>query len=273
MVINGICIVIHLMLQSQKPYTVCVISVNISDILCGLYLGIIWISNVLFEGKFILSEVKWRSGSVCFLAFSIVIYFTITSQLVLAKLTLSRLMIVINPLYTRFNNFKQIVGLAIAIYILSFLLTAVITMYLKLSEDILPTNLCLPFIDPTHSIFLVKILVWSVICSQYITSILITVSHIILIRKLKKHQEIIRQIKWSKKSKNSLLLQLLVVTFSNVICWFPANIIYIFTIFVPKYPIQLVVWMTVFVVPLNSIINPIVFISTYFWKNSKYING
>ena len=83
------------MKSSMKTYSLSVIAVNISDIICGVYLGIIWMSDVYFKEEFILNEVKWRSGPVCFLAFGIVVFFTVANQLVLAMLALTRLMVVI----------------------------------------------------------------------------------------------------------------------------------------------------------------------------------
>ena len=267
-IINGISITTHSMKYSMKAYSVCVIVINISDIICGLYLGIIWISDIFFKGEFILSESKWRSSTVCFLAFGIVVYAALTNQLVLAMLALTRLMVVINPLHTIFKNCRYVFGFAIVICFISFLSTVVTTLYLKFSEHILPTSLCLPFIDPTNSIFILKALIWSVTCGQCVTSLFITVSHIILVRRLTKDHEKLNKTKWGSKHSNIfLLLQLIVVTFSNMICWFSTNTIYIITMFVQTYPTHVVIWMTVFLLPLNSIINPIVFILTNFRKN------
>ena len=261
-VINGTSIAVHLFVRSNTAFFACVVVVDISDIFCGVYLVIIWISDVALEGDFILNEDKWRSGPICFLAFGILLYFTVVNQLVLILLALSRLMIVINPLHTAFKNIKYVFRHAIAIYILSVLLIAAPLLSLMLKTEVLPTNLCLPFTDPTSSIFTIKVLVWSFICSQCFTSIIITVFHIILFKILHKNQNKLG-IKTKKQSSHiSLLIPLIVVTFSNVICWFPANTIYIITMVSPVYPIDLVIWMTVFVVPLNSIINPFVFIST-----------
>ena len=269
-VINGTSIAVHLIVKSNTAYFACVILVNISDIFCGVYLLIIWTSDVALEGDFILNDVKWRSGPICFLAFGILLYFTVVNQLVLILLALSRLLIVINPLHTRFKNIKYAFGHAIAIYIMSSLFIAVPLLSLMLKEEVVPTNLCLPFTDPTSSIFTIKVLVWSVIFSQCFTSIVITVFHIILFKILHENQNKLG-IKTKKESSHiSLLIQLIVVTFSNVLCWFPANTIYIITMVSPVYPIDLVIWMTVFVVPLNSIINPFVFISTNLRKFLKF---
>ena len=207
---------------------------------------------------------------MCLLALSIIFYFTVTSQISLALLALTRLMVVLNPLQTTFRSYRHTFGYVVASYVLSILLTVMATLYLK--EEILPTNLCLPFIDPNNFIVTIKILVWSLICGQCVTSLVITVSHTMIIRTLNKNQEKFGRNIRSAGTNISLLIQLIVVTFSNVLCWVPANIIYIITMVSPTYPIDLVIWMTVFVVPLNSIINPTAFISTYFRKFLKIQN-
>ena len=262
-VINGISVVINSQIIINKAYFICLAAVNVSDVLCGVYLGIIWIFDVAFEGKYILKEEYWRSGPVCFLAFGIMFYFTVTSQFALALLAISRLMVVINPLHTTFKNFRYVLGYAFSICILSFMLTVVTTLSLKVKEEFLPTSLCLPFIDPTNSVSIINILIWSIIISQCVTSLVITVSHILLIRRLSNHQEKLQRTVTGDVYNISLPLQLIIVTLSNVLCWFPANIIYVITMIIPTYPIDLVIWMIVFVVPLNSLINPIVFISNY----------
>ena len=178
-------------------------------------------------------------------------------------------MIVINPLHIAFKNIKYVFGHAIAIYILSVLLIAAPLLSLILKTEVLPTSLCLPFIDPTSSIFTIRVLIWSAICSQCFTSIIITVFHIILFKILHENQNKL-EIKTKKESLHiSLLIQLIIVTFCDVICWFPANTIYIITMVSPECPIDLVIWMTVFVVPLNFIINPFVFVSTNLRKNCQ----
>ena len=49
-IVNGISFVIHFLEKGNKGYFACVVAVNISDILCGVYLGIIWIADVVFNG-------------------------------------------------------------------------------------------------------------------------------------------------------------------------------------------------------------------------------
>ena len=194
------------------------------------------------------------------------LYFTVTSQLTLVLLALSRLLVVINPLHTTFKSFRYVFQYVSSIFILSFLLTAFTTFSLKIKEEFLPISLCFPFVDPTNSSFTINILVWSVVSSQCVTSVVITLSHILLIRRLRKHQKKLKRAVIGDVSNISLAMQLIIITLCNVLCWFSVNIIYIITMTMSTYPIDIVIWMEIFVVPINSIINPIVFISTYLRK-------
>ena len=272
-VINGIAIAIHLMGRVNTAYFAYVIAISISGIHCGVYLGIIWMSDAAFKGEYMVNDVNWRSSPICFLANSILLYFTVTIQLLLTLLALSRLMIVINPLHTTLKNCRHAFGYVISIYIFAFLLTVVTLLSMILQDQILPTNLCLPFFDPTNSILTIKVSVWSVvICSQCLTSIVITVSHLILIKRFNENIDKLRRNTMTKSSNILLLTQLFAVTFFNVFCWLTANIIYVITMIIPTYSIDLIIWMIVFVVPLNSLINPVVFILSYLRKVQRYMH-
>ena len=85
--------------------------------------------------------------------------------------------------------------------------------------------------------------------------------HIILVNEILQSQKSIRK---SKSEDNTLLIiQLIVITLSNILCWFPVNAVYVSAMFLPTYPtypVDLVIWSTVLGLPINSLINPIVFI-------------
>ena len=61
-------------------------------------------------------------------------------------------------------------------------------------------------------------------------------------------------------SNISLIIQLLIITLSNIICWFPANAIFVSAMFLSRYPTELVMLTTVIGIPVNSIINPSVYL-------------
>ena len=104
MIVNSISIFFTWSLS--EPLSAITISINITDMLCGIYLSIIWIKDFTFEGTFSIKEEIWRTGVTCFTAFGIILLFTILSQLVLLFLSLSRLIFVIQPINNVFQKNK-----------------------------------------------------------------------------------------------------------------------------------------------------------------------
>ena len=141
---------------------------------------------------------------------------------------------------------------------LSFFFSVVVTLMVKFTYKYLPTMFCLPFIDPTNAFLLTKIVTWFIIIIQSITSMAIILIYVILFRTLQKNR-----IKGMKlHSASQLVLQLYLITVSNILCWFPVNIVYITSMFLLTYPIELIIWTIITVLPINSIVNPLVFIFT-----------
>ena len=56
------------------------------------------------------------------------------------------------------------------------------------------------------------------------------------------------------------IVQLFLITLSNILCWFPTNVIYVAAMLMPTYPANIVLWTIITVLPINSIVNPLVFI-------------
>ena len=144
--------------ESSKTFSVTVISINLNDSLCGVYPANIWISNIVFKDQFIVKEEICRSGAVCFIAFGVSFWFSILIQLVLIFLSLSRLMIVFYPIYTIFKITNFVKKSLFLTYLISFCTSLSFTVLLKCNYKILTFSLCLPFIDPTNSITMIKVI-------------------------------------------------------------------------------------------------------------------
>ena len=130
----------------------------------------------------------------------------------------------------------------------------------------LPTSLCSPFIDPSNSILLIKVITIGIGILQLGTSILICLIYCLLVKNLIKTQQTLnRSVSFNKFN---LITQVLIVTSSNLICWIPSNIIYISTLFMLKYPTDLLIWTTIAVTPINSITNPLVFVVSTLKNNA-----
>ena len=222
-----------------------------------IYLFIIWLTDITNIGNFILYEENWRSNKICFAAFSILIWFTITIQSFLIFASLLRLMVVIQPLETKFKSTQFISNCLSLISIISTCVVLSAVFIIKVNMEFVPTSLCLPFVDPKKTRIELKVLTWCLVVSQFLTCFFILFLHVYLVKNLGKSQQFLKNMQFSD---SALVIQLFILTLSNFICWIPSNIIFISTMFLPKYPMSLVTWTVVGVLPLRSIITPSVFI-------------
>ena len=254
-------------LKMNTAFDIIVRFVNFSDLLCGIYISILWIADIIFMGEFALEESNWISHPICFVAFGVSLLFSLFSPSILLFMSLSRLLIVIYPLDPQLKDINLVMKLSISIFcstiVLAFLFTS--SMYYFYRQ--IPLSLCSPFVDPNNKVILIRSITWFTVILQLLSVVFIITIYVLLFRKLLVSQKDIEVSK--KKSNFALLVHILVVTSSNVICWIPSGVIYLSSIFKDKYPIEMIIWTTISCTTINSAINPIVFIITYLRKEKK----
>ena len=255
--------------KSNKSFSIIVIIINVNDILCGIYLSFVWIADLSFSGSFHVNEESWRSSFLYFTAFTIVLWFTVLSQCVLIFVSFTRLVVTIFPLHTRFKETLPVVKSLVFLVLISLLFSFCIALVFRFS-GVNVTSLCLPFVDPTESQLSIKILTWFTVLTQLTTSVGIMTMHFLLVFQIRRSQNKIQKSKIAYDFNVILIIQLVTITTSNILCWGPAGIIFISAMFLPTYPMDLVIWTTVIGLPINSIINPCIFISTTIRKKIKF---
>ena len=176
------------------------------------------------------------------------------TELLLSFLSLTRLLVTLHPLSTRFKGKWFTIKSLTSLVVCSLFFSICITLIFKITGNISTISICLPFIDPTSSQFIIKLITWFVVISQLATSFVIMTIHICLLKELRKSQRNIQKSKSKEKSNLSLIIQLLIITVSNIVCWLPAACVYILAFFLSTYPIDLVIWTTVIGLPINSLL-------------------
>ena len=269
-VLNFMSIILQLTISRFKnAFSAIILFINGNDVLCGIYLGFIWIADVIFSGKFHVKESSWRAGFSCLTAFTTVIWFTILAELELSFMSLARLMVTISPLNTRFKEKVFVIKSLSFMFLFSLVSCVSFTVTFKYLEVNSTISLCLPFVDPTGSQLLIKLITWFTVTTQLATSVAIMIMHILLITEVRFSQKVTMNVKSRQDSNVALIIQLVLITTSNILCWFPAGCVYISAMFLSTYPIDLVIWTTVIGLPINSIVNPSIFIVTTFRRSVK----
>ena len=246
--------------QSNRGYTLAVISVNVSDILFGIYLLVIRVTESYYKDEFPLLDEAWRSSFVCFTAFCLILLFSISNQMFIAFLTLSRFMAVCLPMNAMFKNEDFTRRCIKFMWLLLSSLSLTITITAKLSCDILPTNLCLPFVDPTKLSTFIKILLLFIVSTMFITSAIVSILHISIVKFVILSKQKLAQWKSSRQSVVHLVLKMAILTSSVLVSWVFTGVVYIITLFKSEYSHDLVLWTVSAVLPVSSVVNPYLFL-------------
>ena len=212
--------------QTNRGYTLAVISVNVSYILCGIYLFVIRMTASYYQDTFPLLDESWRSSFMCFTAFCLIPLFSISNQMFIIFLTLSRFMAVCFPMNAKFKNedFTRRCIKYMWLLPLSFSLTITITA--TFSYGIF-TKLCLPFIDPTKLSTFIKILLLFIVSTMFITSAIVSILHISIVKFVILSKQKLAQWKSSRQSVVHLVFKMAVLTSSVLVSWVFTGVVYI----------------------------------------------
>ncbi len=263
LLINFCCIVMYTVsTTSQKTFSISVIVVNASNMLCVVYLKIIWANDLAFKDKFIPMDKSWRTSHTCFIAFGTLLWFSVGNQLLLIFLSLSRLMVVAKPIGSDFKRTKFVAKALLSCLIISLAFSMLLSCVMKFHFHKIPHNLCVPFTDPTKSFIILTIVTWFLVLSQMLSTLSVPIMHILLVYFLLKSQRAIHTASSSPppRSNSGLILQLSLLSLSTLLCWIPANIVNLLTMFLPQYPPGLIFWAVIGIMPLNSLLIPAILV-------------
>ena len=256
--LNMTSILIHLTkFWSQKRFIVIAIGINVNDIFFAVYLFIIMAVDNFVE-KVMFFSGEWKSHFLCFAAFATMLCFSIQSQLLLILMATIRLNVVQYPIESHFKILSFTLKCVLFTFFLSLGISALVTLVFKSMYTSISIDICIPFVDPTNSTLVTTIITWITMVTQTISSITIAAMNTIIYKTIKKSKTF--DGKQEQSIDISVLIQLVITSVSNILCWVPSNIIYVAAMFMSAYPISLIIWSIVTILLINSIVNPLALI-------------
>ena len=229
---------------------------NISDFTCGMYLAIIISSNIYFKGSYAINEFQWRSHIACNVASHIFTFFQISSLSAVGIMTFVRLKVVIDPFQSRFLvssfSFKNVFSVIISISFTSVLLTN-LNMFLS-ETKLLQSALCSIFYDPmghmVHRIsaIILSILQWTTCCGVILMYVAIyNKTRVSFAEKTSRVKKILQR---------KIIFKIVLITGSNIAWFIPSCIIYMFFALGYKFSGDTLLYTTIYITPVNSVVNP-----------------
>ncbi len=253
-------------LKTADAFSNIVVFINFSDIIYSVSLFILWVADLVYRDEYVLFDFSWRSGAICFTHFGLVVNFSFVYPALLIFLSLSRLMITEHPFDSKFKeaNFSQ--TCLVCISTVSLIISSLLTLWAKVITmgHGLPFSICSPYIDPTKSVIVFKIVTWLLSLYSTLVAFAIVAIYCRMFSLIKSFaQQVTSMVGSPRETKiRSFVLHLVVITASNLLCWIPTSVMYITASFIQQYPTDMLIWTQVAITPINSVVNPVVFIVT-----------
>ncbi len=241
--------------EISKPFGVISLSVFFCKLFWVVYQILIWAANVRFLEDIIYG--KWKSQDACFIAADCSMIFFITDPLSSYILSLSRHMMAAHPLTSKFKEYPYCLKFVLQMYFYSFVLCSICVVALKMRLGTLPTNFCLPFLDPTGASMEIKVITILVASCQIFIGFGMTVSHLLIVFYVKDSANKTQQLHQHSKA---IVTQLTFIFLSYIACWFTTSIVFSTLIGMDEYDTNLPMWVVICVVPFHSLTMPVILI-------------
>ncbi len=261
---NCLSIVLSLAARSDKNMSnvIATIFININELFCGTYLCVIWGVDTASQGSFVLFEQRWKSSIWCHTASFFFLLFNTAEPPLLLFLSLARLMIVMHPIDTKFKKtsfvftWLSVVGMSMVV------LSVLTSVAFYFSVTTMSTSLCSLFVDTSSTCIFCTTVTVVVASVQVIISVGISGVYCLMLKELKRSKENLHSLTSSVNSNTSVSFQVIIISMSNFFCWIPTNAVHLVSLFLSRYPFEMVIWTAVAVAPINSVVNPAVFTAT-----------
>ncbi len=266
------------LIQDHSSFGYVVMATNLTDLLCATYLFGVFAANAFFGQMYVLNEHKWQSSFLCFLMYNIILLFCILSPTFLLILALCRYQVVKWPLEAKFKQKDFTSKLLSCVLFVMLVFSATGTVLVGQLVDQVSSSLCLPFLEITATSLCFKIATIFVAVFQSSMFGAIVSLYICLVQALDLQAKG-RPRAATSNSENreyhtkSIIAQVVLLCVSNLVCWLPSNFVFLSVMNLKQFPIELVFWNTLLILPLNSMVNPCIFIYLMLRKPSKTQEG
>ena len=238
-----------------------VLNLALSDLLMGIYLIIIASVDTLYRGDYIMFDEEWRSSFGCKLAGALSAISSEVSVFTLLVITIDRSLVIIFPFKSKLWRLgtKGIKITCISIWAIWFAVFVVPVFESNYFIDFYGGNgVCLPFTltnannhgwEFSFSVFvLMNFLVFLIIAIGY-------GSIFYFVRAARRNS----QRNDDENMEVRLAVKSTLIIFTDFVCWMPVILLSVLALNGVSIPPEVSAWVAVFVLPLNSAINPLLY--------------
>ncbi len=243
-----------------RNYTMIISSLSLGDITSCISLLIIAVADATFSGKYLDNEIFWRGSVSCFVVSLCAIMANVMSIFSIHMISICRYFVVKYPMGTIFLHERKVLRIIFVGNVTCFVLSLALNLiYTHLhSPWLYPSGLCL-LVGNIDKSLVPRIVSIITMISQGVPIITIPACLFLLMQAMISQQK--ERAKLTHKQQGSKhMSSTMIASLSNLICWVPSSILLGITLLWEEYPFKIFIWLTVIVLPLNSLINPCVLV-------------
>ena len=252
--------------EENRVHSFLLTNLAIADLFMGVYLLIIAIMDVKWQGQYFKHDIKWRSGLGCQITGALSMLSSEVSVLILTMITLDRLICIVFPFRFQRLTYRAAVFSCIGVWIFGAVIAVIPITGINYFYDesgkfgfYSRSAVCLPLQLSAGRPAGWEYSVAFFVVLNSISFIFILVAYISMFWTVKRVSRAVRSTNLNKESAMAKRLVFIVMT--DFCCWMPIIIINILSLARNFYDPNKIayVWIAVFVLPLNSSLNPILY--------------
>jgi hypothetical protein len=245
---------------SKGAFNTFVSSLCVSDFLMGVYIVIIGAADVTFQGRYARHELSWLQSPACEVAGFLSLLSCEVSSLIILLITLDRFLVLRFPFSSARFGKRSAVTACLVTWFLGLLLAAVpllpVTSHWQFYSQ---TGICIP-LPVTRQDFEGRGYATGVlIILNFLLFLLIAVGQTFIYWSVQKNAMTADTTR--KTQDTTIARRLITVAVTDFLCWFPIGLCGLLALTGVPIPGEVSVAMAIFVLPLNSALNP--FLYTY----------
>ncbi|KAL8581370.1 hypothetical protein ACOMHN_034448 [Nucella lapillus] len=245
-------------MSSSSGFSMFVINLTMADFLMGVYITIIGIADEQFRGTYLHHDNTWKSSVMCKVAGVLSLLSSEVSALIIWIITLDRFVVLRFPFSTlRFDRSSAAVA-CLLIWVVGWFLALVpllpVTSHWNFYGQ---TGICIP-LPVTTQAFKGRWYSFSILIAfNFIVFLFISAGQAIIYWSI---QSSTLKTNTTKVSQDmTIARRLITVAVTDFLCWFPIGICGLLALAGIPIPGEVNIALTIFVLPLNSAVNPFVY--------------
>lgn len=242
--------------SDNKVHSLLLLNLAIADFLMGIYLIIIAGVDVFYRGRYFIYNASWKRGPLCQFSGFISTISSEASVFILTIMTVDRYVTIVHP----FRHIGLSVrGTYVALFVtwfVAFILAGIpVTGIEYYKEFYARSGVCLPLQLTANKPMGWEYSVFLFLALNFASFMLIFVLYLVMFFKIQKT----RQMSGAGNAVTSIGTRMVFIVLTDFSCWIPIIIIGIASLLGMEASPTVYAWIAVFVLPLNSALNPILY--------------